>query len=873
MNDSVSAGNVDLPCGPDAPSETLADDETWTRLMLDRLRVVYEQDEDLAPAWSGEQEGLRRLLPELRHALSFNYEISDPLGVGGAGVVFRVRDVNLGLDRALKVVRPSPGKEPQLVELLEGERTKLLDLSHTNLVKVFAQGQAGEHPWYVMEYVPDRMTALEFFSSSHSEQEVLWFLWRVLDVVKYLHDNDVVHLDLKPGNILVRNGEPLVSDLGAAKHLRKDGQTLIVGTDEFLHPDMRLFMTEQESNDRNRRRGYAPRNLVSKTWDLYALGRTFNRLLDHLDVVSPRSLSPYAKRYLRLLSFRLLDGKELERERPDGLGSRSSVEIRYASAAEALRDLDKLVGRFQLEVEVPELNRYNLDTIQVSAMSPTVFSARIGRLVDSPTMLRLGATTQLGLLTLVYPTATHSRFEHSLGTYSICCEYVTALFRDELNPLFRQLMTKEDIEAVLLAALLHDIGQYPMAHDLEEVDKDLFNHDDLTQKYVVAQDIREAMSEDWSTSPERVAAILAARSGRGRLVGTIKDRILHSLVNGPIDADKIDYLTRDSAAMSLTYGAAIDLQRLLACLTVVYESLPNGETFASLGIHEKGRVMAESVAFARYAMHSQVYWHHAFRAIKAMVSAIVRSALSEAAKGGKGEVKSLMGEFRKMLTTGGNLSPSLQITSGPAGGRGGRISDSDRAILGWFSGRAEPWAREMESMIIERRLYRRLLVVAPGRSGASKLVDDAFEFGSKSWARQLELQRAFQAQVRQLVETGAGAAPTTATASPTARNAFLVASATMPILLVDIPPQKNEVPLEYVVEQGRIRSRLDGFSVGSLENSVIWGTIQSNFRKTAGKVRVYCHRSHADFLNSYLTRSQLEQAIEAAMEIVKDGDS
>ena len=89
----------------------------------------------------------------------------------------------------------------------------------------------------------------------------------------------------------------------------------------------------------------------------------------------------------------------------------------------------------------------------------------------------------------MYPTVNHTRFDHSIGTYSIACSYIISLYNDPNNPLFRQLVNEEDIEAVLLAALLHDLGQYPCAHDIEEVDLGIFSHVEFTKELLRNENI------------------------------------------------------------------------------------------------------------------------------------------------------------------------------------------------------------------------------------------------------------------------------------------------------------------------------------------------------------------------------------------------
>ncbi len=85
---------------------------------------------------------------------------------------------------------------------------------------------------------------------------------------------------------------------------------------------------------------------------------------------------------------------------------------------------------------------------------------------------------------------------------------------------------------------------------------------------------------------------------------SLKHQILHSLMDGIIDADRADYIPRDSRHMGLPYGEGVDVDRIVDCLQVVYESgsEPHRHGTATIGVNDKGRISAESLAFARYAM-------------------------------------------------------------------------------------------------------------------------------------------------------------------------------------------------------------------------------------------------------------------------------
>jgi serine/threonine protein kinase len=462
---------------------------------FERLRAIYERDVNLRTFWPAEEAALREILPQVAEKLPSNYEIIEPLGVGGSGVVAVTVDKNLGAKRALKLSRPSPGKEELLARVLLSETQSLLRLSHQNLIRIFAQGvvtrDGNDNPFYVMEYVEGVLDSDVYLrQTGRTQEQVLGIFAGVLSAVEYLHEQQEVHMDLKPGNVLVTPASiPIISDLGFAKQLRVDDQfTLIGGTEGYIHPEARTFV-EEAKTDPNRMRGQAPRVLLKPAWDLYSLGKTFLRLLHVLDEDNPKVLSPYAKRYLKLLSCRLLDGHNSHDERSAGLSLSTFREIKYTSASQARVDLEKLSGSYNLESRIPELNPYVQDTIQVTTLSTTPFTPRIKALVSHPAMMRLGSITQLGLLNLIYPTATHTRLEHSLGTLSVLARFIVALYNDPLNPVFKQIMDEEDLKAGLLAALLHDLGQYPLAHDLEEADEHGFKHEALTIRMLETEDL------------------------------------------------------------------------------------------------------------------------------------------------------------------------------------------------------------------------------------------------------------------------------------------------------------------------------------------------------------------------------------------------
>jgi HD superfamily phosphohydrolase len=230
------------------------------------------------------------------------------------------------------------------------------------------------------------------------------------------------------------------------------------------------------------------------------------------------------------------------------------------------------------------------------------------RLVDTETFQRLRYVRQLGLAYLVYPGATHTRFEHALGTYHLARRTLALMAeRDALAG-----ADAEEQAVVRAAALLHDVGHYPFSHALEEIGQ--LNHETVARPLVTTGRIAEILSETiGTTAPQRVFDLICGSS----------DSALQGLISGSLDLDKIEYLKRDAFMCGVPYGE-IDVDRLTNSLLV----LPDPQTGQPMiGVLEKGLSALESLLFAKYQMYRNVYWHHAVRSATAMYKRMVEDAL------------------------------------------------------------------------------------------------------------------------------------------------------------------------------------------------------------------------------------------------------
>jgi HD superfamily phosphohydrolase len=207
-------------------------------------------------------------------------------------------------------------------------------------------------------------------------------------------------------------------------------------------------------------------------------------------------------------------------------------------------------------------------------------------LLDTPPVQRLRRISQLGTAGLVYPSANHTRFEHSLGVYHLADRALSHLSIEGTQA-----------ERVRAAALLHDIGHAPYSHNIEDV---LYRH---TGKYhdevedLVGTGAVARVLEAHGLEPDRIAGLIAGEGELGQLV------------SGELDVDRMDYLVRDAHHTGVPYGA-IDHERLVRELRFV-----SGEL-----VLDEGNVQsAESLLLARALMNPTVYRHHVARISKAML--------------------------------------------------------------------------------------------------------------------------------------------------------------------------------------------------------------------------------------------------------------
>ena len=223
-------------------------------------------------------------------------------------------------------------------------------------------------------------------------------------------------------------------------------------------------------------------------------------------------------------------------------------------------------------------------------------------IVQHPLMQRLTRINQLGLASVVYPGARHSRFQHSLGAFHLVSEAIATLLQKG-NYLF-----DSEAEAVEAAILMHDIGHGPFSHVLENTLVRGISHEEIS--LLLMERINREMNGQLA---------LAIRIFRDEY----PKRFLHQLVSGQLDMDRLDYLRRDSFYTGVTEGN-IGSARIIKMLDVKDDQLV---------VEAKGIYSIENFLMARRLMYWQVYLHKTSVAYERMLISALLRAKELAARG------------------------------------------------------------------------------------------------------------------------------------------------------------------------------------------------------------------------------------------------
>ncbi|CAN5694878.1 HD domain-containing protein [soil metagenome] len=241
----------------------------------------------------------------------------------------------------------------------------------------------------------------------------------------------------------------------------------------------------------------------------------------------------------------------------------------------------------------------------------------IPRLIDTPEVQRLRRIRQLGVASLAFPGAEHSRFSHAVGAAHVMRALLGRLRAIHGALPYWQQVTTERARDALAAALLHDVGHGPLSHLFEDAIEGVAHHEEWTERIVLdpSTGVNRILAAEDPGMPARVAALVR---------GEHPLPYLASSVSGTFDVDRCDYLLRDAYNTGVRYGV-FDLDWLLRSLRFAPPASPDAAPELAID-GAKGLPAIEAFLIARLSMFQQVYLHKATRAAEWMIRTILARA-------------------------------------------------------------------------------------------------------------------------------------------------------------------------------------------------------------------------------------------------------
>ena len=582
--------------------------------------------------------------------------LDSPIKSGEQGSTWLARattDVNLSF--VVKLCKTSSGPQgSKAVEHFKRECQVLAALGHANIVHIFNYGdeitrgtKILRYPFYIMENLGNTAKSLtdilkllksEGITRSHVLLVCLCTLRDAASALAQVHAKGYRHGDIKESNILIRDPQAEKPDI-----------RLI----DFGFADLAGIRTADNSDDPvpGQRSSIIRHRKCPSDYnaDIFQLCYMAHRVMNEIGL-KPKDVSDAEKSKWPIdpASWdhltKLID--EWASEEPNSKPETADYNEFYEELAALTRSYDlppEVRGAVRYlsiqEIATAAEIRQAFEAVRIPPRQLVLYTERISKLITSPEFGALRYKRQLGFTHLVYPGAQGTRFEHSLGMFNLACHFV---IRMSGHDAFRTWCENEhNVLKFIIAALLHDVGHFSYAHQLEEFTLNDFEISDRQQiknlisghetrgEEIITSDceLSRILRESFSFTTEDIEDVCWMAFPKGKQRTKLPDgrpskgkndavalRFLSELLHGPIDLDKLDYVERDAHHCGVPYGNYLDLPRIIETMRVI----DGGGGFPVLAFDARIIGSLEQFATARHELYANVYWHRAVRSATVM---------------------------------------------------------------------------------------------------------------------------------------------------------------------------------------------------------------------------------------------------------------
>ncbi len=519
--------------------------------------------------------------------LAPNYSFIKQHFAGASGQTYQIRSRVDNAIYCLKTVKEGFADPERVRTSLNKEVDILRPLNHRCLPKIYEADFSCAPPFYVCTFHPgETFASFREMKQRLGLSESTTIITALVDTLEYLHKEGRTHCDLHEENILI--GPRVVAD-----------GLLIID----LGSGHRKSAVQNDTKDR----GHLAHKLIS---DIPAFRQDVERLA--------------MQESWEATDFKAL-GRLLVLMQEPFFGNASSaqrkalIDFGRDLLTEKIRDWQVVKDRFKFVLD-PELLATRTErlvsrrdgsrpTICLPASGPVRVGDAALAVINSQPFQRLRGIKQLSFCEWYFPGAVHTRFEHSLGVFGAVQDAVRQLAgKAEVKSMF----TQRNIDGALLAALVHDIGHYPLAHVIEHyvaaryptnhILKQSIHHGENTMAYLEHDtELRRTIEREWGEDVLQEAL----RNLKGH------SRLFSSILDGPIDCDKLDYLRRDAHHCGVPYGKSLNVEE-------IFSSYSCDPSTGDLVIPEERVAAVEGMIVAQDQMLTTVYWAKTTRALFAM---------------------------------------------------------------------------------------------------------------------------------------------------------------------------------------------------------------------------------------------------------------